>query len=126
MTFNGFPSVSAFESECARLGFTTERQTYHKDGDAYTLLIVGLAAPTPTSVITWHLFTEDESAEVLTGIAPASGDYAARCAAQLAEHGFIPDEAEQGHSAQPEAPSVPEIAFAERDMGGITQYALFA
>ena len=67
MDFNGFSSVSAYEAECRRIGFTTERIPY-RHGDQDCFLLITNPPPTPTSVSSWHLFTADESEELLNGI----------------------------------------------------------
>lgn len=67
MTFNGFSSVSAYEAECRRIGFTTERIPY-RHGDQDCFLLITSPPPTPTNVSSWHLFTADESKELLNGI----------------------------------------------------------
>ena len=90
MQFHGFSSIAAYERECARTGFTTERQTYHDgSGNAYMLLITRHAQPSNTSVDTWHLFTADETREVLSGIIRQTGPSAA---AQLAQSGYFSDD----------------------------------
>lgn len=66
MSFNGFSSVSAYEAECRRLGFTTERIPYRR-GDQECFLLITSPPKTPTSVSAWHLFTADEK-EILSGI----------------------------------------------------------
>lgn len=67
MTFNSFSSVSAYEAECRRIGFTTERIPYRR-GDQDCFLLITSPPKTPTSVSSWHLFTADESKELLSGI----------------------------------------------------------
>lgn len=115
MQFHGFPTISAYERECARTGFTTERRSYHRDGDGYLLLITRAAVPTSTGVDTWHLFTADETREVLSGIIPHGGS----AAAQLAEHGYFSDDPAETAPAAPEPP-------ADDGAEDWTQYALFS
>jgi len=116
MQFHGFSSIAAYERECSRTGFTTERQTYHKDGEDYLLLITRLAQPSGTSVDTWHLFTADETREVLSGIMP----HGTSAAGQLAQRGYFSDET----PAEDPAPAAPEY-YAEDSAGDWQQYALF-
>lgn len=117
MQFNGFASITAYERECARVGFTTERQTYHKSGEDYLLLITRLAQPSGTSVDTWHLFTADETREVLSGIIRQTGPSAA---AQLAQSGYFSDTPAEDALA-------PAVELYPEDTGGDwQQYALFA
>jgi hypothetical protein len=116
MQFHGFSSIAAYERECARTGFTTERQTYHKDGEDYLLLITRLAQPTSTSVDTWHLFTADETHEVLSGIMPQGTS----AAGQLVQHGYFSDDPAADDPA-------PAVELYPEDTGGEwQQYALFA
>ena len=68
MSFNGFRSIAEYERECKRLGYATERIPFYRDNAEYFALVTGLAAPTPTSCKTWHLFTADESTEILDGV----------------------------------------------------------
>ena len=39
MEYHGFRSIKEYENECARVGFTTRRVPFHKDGEAYFALI---------------------------------------------------------------------------------------
>lgn len=120
MQFHGFSSIAAYERECARTGFTTERQTYHDgSGSAYTLLITRLAQPSSTSVDTWHLFTADETREVLSGIMP----HGTSAAAQLADHGYISDDPADAPAPVVEQAPPPEL-FTD-GAGDWPQYALF-
>lgn len=118
MQFNGFSSIAAYESECARLGFITERQTYRKDGEDFLLLITRSTTPGSTSVDTWHLFTADETREVLSGIIRQNGPSAA---VQLTQSGYFSDDPAD---AAP-APAPVEL-YAEDTGGDWQQYALFA
>ena len=119
MQFHGFTSIAEYERECARTGFTTERKSCHDgSGSAYILLITRLAQPSGTGVDTWHLFTADETREVLSGIMPHGGS----AAAQLAEHGYISDDPADAPQEPPAAP--PEL-HAEDAGGEWAQYALF-
>ena len=69
MDYHGFRSLKEYENECARLGFTTRRVPFHKDGEVYfALVITPPGHPTGTSVETWTLFSADSSAQVLDGI----------------------------------------------------------
>ena len=115
MQFHGFATIAEYERECARVGFTTEHQTYHKNGEDFLLLITRSATPSSTGVDTWHLFTADETREVLSGIMPHGGS----AAAQLAEHGYFSDAPAETIPAAPEPP-------ADDGVADWTQYALFS
>ena len=67
MEFHGFRSIKEYEKECARVGFSTRRVPFRKDGEKYFALITG-GPKTATSIETWHLFTADESKELLDGV----------------------------------------------------------
>ena len=98
MKFNGFRSVSEYETECARLGCHTERVPFHSGDERFFVLVTGAPMETATSVQTWHLFPEDESAELLRGIinnpnAPADvNGVPINYLGTLAAHGYFPDE----------------------------------
>lgn len=73
MDFNGFRSIAEYEIECARLGYATRRVPFRKGSEKYFALITAPPGhPTGTSVQSWHLFTADETAEVLDGIISGS------------------------------------------------------
>ena len=62
MEYHGFRSIKEYENECARVGFTTRRVPFHKDGEAYFALITTPPGhPTGTSIESWTLFTADEN-----------------------------------------------------------------
>ena len=98
MEFNGFRSISEYESECRRLGYTTQRIPFHRDGAEYFALVTGLAAQSSSSCQSWHLFTADESTEILDGVIfpcervhPLTGEIlppGKTLDQQLAAHGF--------------------------------------
>lgn len=76
MKFRGFRSIGEFESECARLGWKTERIPFRKEGNEkaeYFALVVTPPEVTDSSISSWHLFPNDESEELLEGI--ISGGY---------------------------------------------------
>lgn len=117
MQFNGFASIAAYERECARVGFTTERQTCHKNGEDFLLLITRSTTASSTSVDTWHLFTADETREVLSGIIRQTGPSAA---AQLAQSGYFSD------TPAEDVPAPAVELYPEDTDGDWQQYALFA
>ena len=64
-----YRSIKEYENECARVGFTTRRVPFHKDGEAYFALITTPPGhPTGTSIESWTLFTADETSQVLDGV----------------------------------------------------------
>lgn len=87
MMFNGFRSISEYESECRRLGFLTERRSFRKGNEKFFVLVTGLAMKTSTSVESWHLFSIDEQSHLLDGIINGNN---ANYLGMLAEHGYFP------------------------------------
>lgn len=85
MMFNGFGSISAYEAEARRIGFVTERIPFQKDDEKYFALITRLAQPSESSIASWHLFSNDESRELLDGVINGNS---ANFEEKLAEHGF--------------------------------------
>lgn len=106
MNYHGFHSIKEYESECARLGFTTRRIPFHKDGDPFFALITTPPGhPTSTSVESWTLFTADGTAQFLSGIINGCNEnYLGR----LAAHGFHPDALQE--APPPAAPEYPADA----------------
>lgn len=101
MRYHGFSSLSAYESECARLGFTTRREPFHKNGKAYFALVTAPPGrPTGSSMESWALFPADESAQLLDGV---NNGHAANYLGKLASHGYRPGEA--GAPAPQQLPS---------------------
>lgn len=47
MQYNGFRSIREYESECARLGFTTRRVPFHHEGSAACFALITNAARPP-------------------------------------------------------------------------------
>ena len=73
MEYNGYRSIKEYESECARIGYTTRRVPFRKGDEKYFALITAPPGhPTGTSVQCWTLFTADEKAQVLQGITVSS------------------------------------------------------
>jgi hypothetical protein len=69
MEFNGFRSISQYESECARFGYTTRRVPFHgPEGACFVLFTAPPGHPSGTSVQAWNLFTADETKELLDGV----------------------------------------------------------
>ena len=85
MKFRGFGSISAYEAEARRVGFVTERIPCQKDGEQFFVLVTSLACPSPTSVSSWNLFSEDESQMLLDGVI---NGYDSNFIGKLTEHGF--------------------------------------
>lgn len=93
MEFHGFRSIREYESECVRIGFTTRRVSFHKGGEKFFALITTPPGhPTGTSIETWHLFTADETVEVLDGI--ISGSIDENYLGELAANGYYQDDPE--------------------------------
>lgn len=101
MQFNGFRSIAEYERECVRLGYTTERVPFHNDSGKYFALVTYPPKRNDTSVGTWHLFADDESKEVLTGVISSERMQETGVCVDgvdinwigtLAAHGYFPDE----------------------------------
>ena len=86
--FNGFRSLREYESECSRMGYTTQRIPFHKNGDSYFVLVTSPPHKLPTNVSSWTLFPADESSAILDGI--INGVYE-NFLGKLADHGFYPE-----------------------------------
>ena len=70
MEYHGFRSVREYESECARLGFTTRRVPFHHESGAacFALITAPPGHPTGTSIESWTLFDADETRQLLDGV----------------------------------------------------------
>lgn len=68
MEYSGFPSIHAFEQECARLGFDTQRVPFRKHGTDYFVLVCHPPFTTITSCSTWSLIDMAETTELASGI----------------------------------------------------------
>lgn len=87
MKFNGFRSISEYENECMRLGFSTKRYPFFKDGENFFVLVTEPPTKTPTSVKSWHLFSVDEKLELMDGV--INGDDS-NYLGKLAAAGYFP------------------------------------
>ena len=102
MEYHGFRSIKEYESECARVGFSTRRIPFHKGSKKYFALVTTPPGhPTGTSTEGWTLFTADETAQVLDGIISGGMMDPAKYMrdgldvnylGKLAAHGYFPDE----------------------------------
>ena len=129
MEFHGFRSIREYESECARVGFTTRRVPFHKGNEKFFALITG-GPKTATSIETWHLFTADETAEVLDGIISGGMMDPAKYMrdgldvnylGKLAANGYYPDNPETAAQIAP-AP-LPSLEIVD-DGTGFAQFSL--
>ena len=86
MEYHGFRSVREYESECARLGFTTRRVPFHHESGAacFALITAPPGHPTGTSIESWTLFDADETRQLLDGVINGHG---ANYLGKLAAHG---------------------------------------
>ena len=75
MEYHGFRSVREYESECARLGFTTRRVPFHHESGAacFALITAPPGHPTGTSIESWTLFDADETRQLLDGVINGHG-----------------------------------------------------
>ena len=117
MGYHGFRSIKEYENECARVGFTTRRVPFRKDGEPYFALITTPPGhPTGTSIESWTLFTADEGRAVLDGIISGGMMDPARYLrdgvdvnylGKLAAHGYFPDEPQPAPAPAPAALEYP-------------------
>ena len=100
MQYNGFRSIREYESECARLGFTTRRVPFHHESSAacFALLTTPPGHPTGTSVESWTLFDAGETRRLLDGVINGHG---ANYLGKLAAHGYRPDDPAAAADPQP-------------------------
>lgn len=69
MQYSGFPSISAYEKECARLGYTTRRIPFTGPaGECFALVTAPPGHPTGTSIEAWSLIDMAETTELLDGV----------------------------------------------------------
>lgn len=89
MEFNGFRSISEYERECSRSGFTTVRIPFRKGEESFFVLLTGLSTPSPTSAVSWNLFSSDEKVHVMEGVLKSGEDrYLKELAEKLAALGY--------------------------------------
>ncbi len=106
MEYHGFRSVKEYESECARVGFTTRRVPFHKGSAPYFALITTPPRhPIGTSVESWTLFTGDGKAQVLDGVINGCDT---NYFGKLSAHGYFPDNPQE--TPAPTAPEYPTAA----------------
>lgn len=105
MQLNGFRSIQEYESECARLGFTTRRVSFHHESGAacFALITSPPGHPTGTSVECWSLFSADETRHLLDGVI---NGHEANYLGKLAAHGYHPDDP----AAAPAPQDIPQAA----------------
>ncbi len=117
MKFHGFLSISEYENECVRVGMSTRRVPFHRKDGAQFFALITSSPETSTSIDTWHLFTADESSEVLDGIISGGAMDPAKYMrdgldmnylGKLAAHGYYPDEPQHAPAPAPTAPEYPE------------------
>lgn len=71
MKFHGFNSISQYEQACRENGFTTRRIPCLLNGapaNDYFILETKLINGSESSISTWHLFTSDETNEIMNGV----------------------------------------------------------
>lgn len=66
MTFHGFQSIAEYEKACLSVGFRTSRVLYDGPEQAF-LFITCNPGKSEHGVDTWHLFSLDESREIIEG-----------------------------------------------------------
>ncbi len=71
MKFHGFNSISQYEQACRENGFTTRRIPCSLNdalANDHFILETKLINGSRSSISTWHLFTSDETKEIMNGI----------------------------------------------------------
>ncbi len=111
MQYSGFPSIHAYEQECARIGHSTQRIPFRKHSTDYFVLVTHPADSSGTSCSAWSLFDMAETTELASGII-SSMDFCTRGALQggvdtnylgkLARLGYYPTEPADPKAARPE------------------------
>ena len=91
MEYNGFRSISEYETECRKHGFTTKRIPFHCGEKECFVLMTSLEHPSPTSVRPWSLLSADERERILDGV---DNGCHTNYLGKLASHGFYPVERE--------------------------------
>lgn len=119
MDYHGFRSLKEYESECARVGFSTRRVPFHKGNEKYFALVTS-PQKTGTSIEAWTLFTADETAVVLDGIISGGTMDPAKYMrdgldvnylGKLAAHGYYPDNPDE--AANPAPAPAPALEIVE-------------
>ncbi len=82
MQYSGFPSIHAYEQECARIGHTPQRIPFRKNGADFFVLVSHPPGDSPTSCSAWSLIDMDETRELSSGIISSS---------QMLQHGALQD-----------------------------------
>lgn len=68
MHYSGFPSIHAYEQECARIGHETQRIPFRKHGKDFFVLVSHPPCGSDTSCSAWSLFDMAETTELASGI----------------------------------------------------------
>lgn len=68
MQYSGFPSIRAYEQECARIGHDTQRIPFHKHDTDFFVLVSHPPGSSGTSCSAWSLFDMAETTELASGI----------------------------------------------------------
>lgn len=82
MQYSGFPSIHAYEQECARIGHATQRIPFRKDNKDFFVLVSHPPGNSPTSCSAWSLIDMGETAELSSGIISSL---------QMLQHGALQD-----------------------------------
>ena len=85
--FRGFHSLKEYEKECKRVGYSTRRVPFQKDGKEYFVFVISPPKKTITSVEGWYLFEkedEDYLLDCVIGLCPQN------YIGKLAQNGFHP------------------------------------
>lgn len=120
MQYNGFRSIREYESECARLGYSTRRiPAHHKTGEpCFALITTPPGNPSGTSIECWTLFSADETRQFLDGVI---NGHNANYLGKLSAHGYFLDDFPAAVPPAIEHPAPPPVGLP--DNGG--QFCFF-
>ena len=68
MQYSGFPSIHAYEQECARIGHATRRIPFRKGGADFFVLVSHPPGSSGTACSAWSLIDMAETTELASGI----------------------------------------------------------
>ena len=111
MQYSGFPSIHAYEQECARIGHDTQRIPFRKHGADYFVLVSHPPGGSGASCSAWSLIDMSETTELASGIISSQ---------QILENGALQNNVDvnylgklSGLGYYPAAPADPKTARPE-------------
>lgn len=111
MQYSGFPSIHAYEQECARIGHDTQRIPFRKHGADCFVLVSHPPGGSGTSCSAWSLIDMAETTELASGIISSQ---------QILENGALRNNVDENYLGKlaglgyyPAAPADPKTARPE-------------